>query len=126
MTNTINSQEVVTETKQYFSETIKYIYFNNKLTFKQWRMYFNILKAALETNTPTENLLNFAQALDLATVMFDYKPGRTHEETIDYSLMKIELHEIIKGLKDPKIVTDNKSLILKPNASLVQTTAKKQ
>ena len=125
MTNTINSQTIVAETKQYFSETIKYIYFN-KLKFKQWHMYFNILKAALETNTPTENLLNFAQALDLATVMFYYRPGRDHEEIIDYNLMKIELHSIIKRLKDPKIVIDNKSLILKPNASLVQNSAKKQ
>lgn len=119
MTNTINSQAIVKETKKYFSETIKYIYFN-KLTIKQWSLYFNILKAALETNTPTENLLNFAQALDFATVMFVFNGDA---ESINYSKMKIELKSIIKRLKDPKIVIDNKHLVLKPNSCLVQASS---
>lgn len=121
MENTINSQVIVTETKQYFSETIKYIYFN-VLTPKQWGMYFNILKASLETNTPMQNILTFAEALDYARISLCFNSS---EEQKNYNKMKDELKSIIKRLKDPKIVIDNKSLILKPNASLVQPTAKK-
>jgi len=122
MTNTINSQRIVTETKQYFSETIKYIYFN-VLTPKQWGMYFNILKASLETNTPMTNILTFAEALDYARVSLCFNSG---EEQNNYNKMREELKSIIKRLKNPKIVIDNKHLVLKPNPSLVQTSAKKQ
>ena len=42
MENVKNTQVVVEQTIKYFSETIKYIYFN-KLTVKQWNVYYNIL-----------------------------------------------------------------------------------
>ena len=114
-----NSQTVVTETKKFVSETIKYIYFN-KLTIKQWGKYFNILKAALETNTPTENILNFAEALDSATVIFKFD-----NDEANYNIMKKQLKSIIKGLKEPKALTDDKKLVFTPNSSLVQTSAKR-
>ena len=121
MTNTINSEKVAIEAKMYFSETIKYIYFN-VLIPKRWMMYFNILKASLETNTPIENILTFAEALDYARVSLCFN---SNEEENNYNKMRNELKSIVKRLKNPQIVVDNKSLILKPNTSLVQIATKK-
>jgi len=109
MENTTNSQVVVAETKKYFSETIKYIYFN-VLTPKQWGMYFNILKASLETNTPFESILNFAEILNYAYVRLSFN---SCSEVEKYDKMRNELKSIIKRLKEPKIVIDNKILVLK-------------
>lgn len=110
MENIKNTQDVVEKTKKYFAETIKYIYFN-KLTFKQWNVYYNILKAALETNTPIENLLNFAEALNYADVMFVFNEDA---DSINYNKMKHELESIIKRLKEPEISPELKRFILKP------------
>jgi len=110
MKNSPHFRVIVEESKKFFSEAIKDIYYN-KLTFKQWRGYFNILKAAIDLDIPTTDVLNFAQALNYAHVLFitnDYA-----KDCVEYTKSKEELQELIKQLQNPKISVDNKSIRLK-------------
>jgi len=91
--------------KSFFYEMIVALN-SEKVTFKKWNLYFNLLKGSIEGGLSLEHALEFATALDNADVIFI-----SEVEMDNYNQSKEHLKAIINSLESLK-VSESSELIV--------------
>ena len=81
MENIQVSRELIEKTQKYFREATKNIYFN-RLRFSTWKGYYNVFKASSMLGIPTQDVSNFADVLNYATVLLT-----SAEEAMEYGMV---------------------------------------
>jgi len=108
MINTQVSREIIEKTQKYFREATKTIY-TSKLRFSTWKGFYNVFKASSMINIPSQDVLNFANVLNYATVVLTSK-----EEAAEYSQCKEDINEIVRAISTPVEVLNNEINVVRP------------
>ena len=109
MKNTQVSKELIENTQKYFRAAAKTVYFN-KLRFSTWKGYYNVFKASSMLGIPSQDVSNFADVLNCATVLLT-----SAEEAMEYDSCKEEINRIMAIINTPvEVVLNPENNVVRP------------
>lgn len=89
----INTTQDNEKEKSFFHEVIVALN-SEKITLKKWDVYFNLLRGSMDGGLSLEHSVEFARALDNATVILN-----SESEVTNYNQSKKHLKNIIETLE---------------------------